>query len=204
MNFLKSITAFIIIVGAVGLLVIVFDWSENRSMTDDKYPWPTETTINSFADCLAADYSVMESYPRQCQTPDGRRFTEDIGNELDLFDFIHLNQPRPNQTVNSPIVINGQARGPWFFEAGFLVELTDETGQILAQGSAEALTDWMTEDFVPFELTLEFDLIKPTTGRLILHRANPSGQPNRDISLNLPLELQPTAIGRPSTETQTD
>lgn len=32
--------------------------------------------ISSFEDCAKAGYPVMESYPRQCQTPDGRNFVE--------------------------------------------------------------------------------------------------------------------------------
>ncbi len=32
-------------------------------------------TINSFSEC-AAKYPVMESYPEQCRTPDGRVFTK--------------------------------------------------------------------------------------------------------------------------------
>jgi len=32
--------------------------------------------INSFDDCARAGYPVMESYPRQCSTPDGRSFVE--------------------------------------------------------------------------------------------------------------------------------
>ena len=35
--------------------------------------------INSFADCEAAGYPILESYPRQCNTPSGKHFVEDIG-----------------------------------------------------------------------------------------------------------------------------
>ncbi|NQU87904.1 MAG: hypothetical protein HQ541_19315, partial [Mariniphaga sp.] len=53
--------------------------------------------INSFEECVSADYPVMESYPRQCKTLDGRSFTEDIGDELEKIDLIRVNNPRPNQ-----------------------------------------------------------------------------------------------------------
>ena len=33
------------------------------------------TSINSYQDCVAAGYPIMESYPEQCATPDGRTFT---------------------------------------------------------------------------------------------------------------------------------
>ena len=32
--------------------------------------------VNSFEECVEAGYSVAESYPRQCATPDGRSFVE--------------------------------------------------------------------------------------------------------------------------------
>ncbi|MBN2517462.1 MAG: hypothetical protein JXB14_01315 [Candidatus Altiarchaeota archaeon] len=34
--------------------------------------------VNSFGECVAAGYPVMESYPRQCRTPDGRTFIEEV------------------------------------------------------------------------------------------------------------------------------
>lgn len=40
-----------------------------------------QKNIQSFADCVAAGYPVMESYPRQCRTPDGRNFVEQIQNQ---------------------------------------------------------------------------------------------------------------------------
>lgn len=36
--------------------------------------------INSFDDC-AKKYPVMESYPAQCNTPDGRHFVQEVGKE---------------------------------------------------------------------------------------------------------------------------
>lgn len=31
-------------------------------------------TLNSFEDCVQAGYSIQESYPEVCVTPDGQRF----------------------------------------------------------------------------------------------------------------------------------
>lgn len=36
------------------------------------------STINSFDKCAEAGYPVLESYPRQCKTPDGRTFVEEV------------------------------------------------------------------------------------------------------------------------------
>ena len=41
---------------------------------------PIEATIESFEECVAAGNPVMESYPRQCRTDDGKNFVEVIGN----------------------------------------------------------------------------------------------------------------------------
>jgi len=143
--------------------------------------------INNFDDCVAAGYPMAESYPRQCRTKNGLLFTEDVGNELEKTDLIRIDSPRPNQTVSSPLTVRGEARGYWFFEASFPVELLNEDNNVIAQGIATAKNDWMTEDFVPFEAVLEFK--KPSTkqGTLVLKKDNPSGLPENDDRLYLPL-----------------
>ena len=45
---------------------------------------PIESTIESFDDCVAAGNPVMESYPRQCRTDDGRNFVEEIDSQITL------------------------------------------------------------------------------------------------------------------------
>jgi peptidylprolyl isomerase len=145
-------------------------------------------SINSFEECVAAGNPVMESYPRQCRTEDGRLFVEDIGNELEKADLITIDNPRPNQEIESPLAVRGEARGYWFFEASFPVILTDWDGMIIAQGIAQAQDDWMTEDFVPFEATLEFEVPDYNNkGTLILKKDNPSGLPENDDALEIPI-----------------
>jgi hypothetical protein len=48
---------------------------------DIGYEKAVNTTIDSFEECAAAGYPIMESYPEQCMTPDGRSFTRDISND---------------------------------------------------------------------------------------------------------------------------
>ncbi len=105
-------------------------------------------------------------------------------------DLIVLNQPRPNDDIRSPLTITGMARGNWFFEASFPIVLVDWDGRIIAQHYATAQGEWMTEDFVPFTSTLEFE--RPDTrvsnrGALILQRDNPSGLPENDDALEIPI-----------------
>lgn len=152
--------------------------------------------ITNFEECAAAGNPIGESYPRQCWYG-GRTFVENIGNELEKADLIRVYSPRPNQAIRSPLTITGEARGYWFFEASFPVVLTDGDGLIMAQGIATAQIDpatgeinWMTTDFVPFEAELAFTVDKnalSNKGTLILHKDNPSGLPEHDDALEIPL-----------------
>jgi len=143
--------------------------------------------VSNFDECAALGNPILESYPAQCLTPDGRTFVQDIGNELEKMDLIKINSPRPNQVVSSPLRIEGFARGYWFFEADFPVKLYDADNNLIASGIAQAQGEWMTEDFVPFVANLEFE--KPLTekGNLILEKDNPSGLPEHDDYLRVPL-----------------
>src|SRR3989344_3148362 len=69
--------------------------------------------VSNFDECISVDYPVSESYPHQCRDFTGEIFTENIGNELEKIDLIKVSQPRPNQEISSPLVIEGEARGYW-------------------------------------------------------------------------------------------
>ena len=116
--------------------------------------------------------------------------TRIIIDELDKSNLIRLDNPRPNQIIQSPLTIKGEARGYWFFEASFPVILTNWDGLIIAQGIATAKGEWMTTEFVPFEATLQFIVDRNTysnRGFLILRKDNPSGLPEHDDALEIPI-----------------
>lgn len=144
-------------------------------------------SVANFQECVEAGNPVTESYPRQCRAR-GQIFTEDIGNELEKSDLIKLETPRPNQSVKSPLTVKGQARGIWFFEGSFPIILTDWDGLIIGQGIAVAQGEWMTEEFVPFAAVIEFEAPKyKNNGTLILQKDNPSGLPEHDDALEIPV-----------------
>jgi hypothetical protein len=68
--------------------------------------------------------------------------------------------------------------------------VTDEYGYILGAGRARAQGDWMTEDFVPFTATVTFDPGYETYGYIVLERDNPSGLPEYDDALWLPVRFE--------------
>jgi len=112
-------------------------------------------------------------------------------------DLIELYYPAPASYISSPLTVTGQARGNWYFEADFPVVLVNWDGLIIAQGIAQAKVDpshedgagWMTEEFVPFTATLEFtaDISVSNRGALILKKDNPSGLPEYDDALEIPV-----------------
>lgn len=99
---------------------------------------------------------------------------------------VHLLHPASNALVASPMVVDGEARGTWYFEGSFPVILTNWDGLIIAQGHAKAQNSWMTPDFVPFTTTLTFPRQKSgSKGYLILKKDNPSGLPQNDAAVEI-------------------
>ena len=102
-------------------------------------------------------------------------------------DLIMVESPRAYEEVSSPLVAKGKARGTWFFEASFPVRLFDGNGKELAVLPAQAKTDWMTTDFVDFEVELNFPTTATKNGYLVFQKDNPSGLPEHDNELRVPV-----------------
>lgn len=106
-------------------------------------------------------------------------------------DLIIVGSPVPNQSLSSPSVISGKARGYWFFEASFPIELRDMKGNVLETIVAQAQGEWMTTDFVPFTASLIFTKpASPMPAVLVFKKDNPSGLPENDDSIEIPVTIQ--------------
>ena len=151
----------------------VFDWQKAKLVTD-------------FDSCARFGFRVMESYPEQCAAG-GKTYRRDIGNVMDKIDLILITRPRPGDTVSSPLAVEGEARGMWFFEASFPVFILDANGNELGVVPADAQGEWMTESFVPFRAVLEFRASPTERGTLLLKKDNPSGLPEHDDELRVPV-----------------
>ena len=150
---------------------------------------PPKTTVSSFEECVAGGNPVQESYPRRCSA-NGKTFTEDIGNALDKQELIRLESPLPNQLVESPLKIKGEARGRWFFEASFPVKIVDSGGKILGTAISSTTSEWTTDNFVPFTADLTFENSTTEKGKLILEKDNPSGLAENADSLEIPIKFK--------------
>ena len=106
-------------------------------------------------------------------------------------DIIVVDTPLKDMTISSPFVVSGKARGYWFFEASFPIELRDMQGNILETIIAQADGDWMTTEFVQFTASLIFTKPSvPISAVLVFKKDNTSGLPENDDSIEIPVTIQ--------------
>ncbi|MDP3794962.1 MAG: Gmad2 immunoglobulin-like domain-containing protein [bacterium] len=151
------------------------------------FDWQKVRAADSFERCAALGFPVAESYPRQCQAGD-KLFVEEVGSPLETAQ-IRVIVPVSGERIESPLLVSGQARGPWYFEASFPVRLFDGNGRELAVEPAQAQGEWMTIEFVPFTVILNFSAPATETGTLILEKDNPSGLPEHADSVSIPIRF---------------
>jgi len=168
------------------VLSVWFLFNQNKTIA------PAE--ILSFKDCENAGFPILESYPRQCSAPNGKIFVEELLEKITYInssnDLISVELPFPDAVTGKEFSVIGKARGTWFFEASFPIYVLDENGDSLAVAVAQAQSDWMTEDFVPFRADIKVpeSYIGPAT--LILKKDNPSGLPEHDASISFIINIQ--------------
>jgi ABC-type cobalt transport system substrate-binding protein len=105
-------------------------------------------------------------------------------------DIIQVELPYPGAVTGKEFTIIGKARGYWFFEASFPVELRSMDGNILGGGVATAVGDWMTEDFVPFTAEMQTPSAFIGPAILILKKDNPSGESQNEASVSFPITIE--------------
>jgi len=138
---------------------------------------------------------VIRSLSATFNTPsESSSVPDDVQAQIDaVADRIRVTSPEPGSSVTNPITFSGEAVGPWYFEASFPVMVVNWDGLIIGEGIAEAKGAWMTEDFVPFSGTIEYERnsnAPSNRGTLIFHKSNPSGLPENDAALEIPIQLE--------------
>ena len=102
---------------------------------------------------------------------------------------IRILSPLPGSIVPPNFALTGEARGPWFFEASFPIEIVDPNGTRILMMPVQAGAEWMTTEFVPFSTQVSVPGYRgPAT--LILHRDNASGLPEHDARVSFPIIIQ--------------
>jgi hypothetical protein len=176
---------------AVGGAVYALFFMPKNNMLDVLVDTDPKVIISSFAECIEAGLPVMESYPRQCAVG-GKTFVEEVPSITYInasADKILIETPEPAAIVEQTLDVTGSARGNWFFEASFPIEVLDMSSNVLTTTIAQAQADWMTENFVPFlaSISIPSDYTGPAI--IVLRRNNVSGLPEYDASASFPVMI---------------
>jgi len=157
----KTTISMLIIIALLILIALIFDWGRRGS------------EVSNMNTNIFATGTVEQNSSSTSEMP------------------ISVDNIKDNQTVSNPINIQGKARGSWFFEATFPIQLVDASGNIITTTQARAETDWATTSFVNFSATLEYNN-STSTGRalIVLSNDNPSGDPARSQSIFIPVILK--------------
>jgi hypothetical protein len=183
--------------GGVILLGLVI-WTGISYYTKDLERFPTDhvpvPTISSFNDCLNAGLPIMESYPRQCKTPDGRTFAEELPPTKPTYinatsGVISVTTPTPDSVTGKEFEVHGVARG-WYFEGSFPVVVLDKDGKSLVVTPAQAQGDWMTSSPVPFIAKIKVPNTYIGKATILLKKDNPSGLSEHDASMSFPIIIE--------------
>lgn len=105
-------------------------------------------------------------------------------------DLIVVQSVKPHQEIISPMIVEGMARGLWFFEASFPIRVFDAEGELLGVAVAQAQGEWMTKEFVPFRAYVDFRPSKSKEGVMVFEKDNPSGLPENADELRIPITFR--------------
>lgn len=133
------------------------------------------------------DVDSPTNTPVATSTPTGATSTPPTSTSTTM---IRVVTPIPNALVKSPVIVSGEARGNWYFEASFPVKILDAEGRQLGIVPAQAQGEWMTTNFVPFSVSLSFTTSTTDTGTLVLEKDNPSGLPEHAAEVRIPVRFR--------------
>lgn len=102
---------------------------------------------------------------------------------------ISLSNVSDGDTIDRVMTIEGEAKGPWYFEADFPVVAKDTSGNTIDTFIATAQSNWMTTNFVPFEVDIDLSGYSGNTAILEFQKDNPSGESQNDDSYSIQVNL---------------
>ena len=105
-------------------------------------------------------------------------------------DTIVVTAPLPGAKVGHTFSVTGKARGGWYFEASFPLNVLASDDSLLKEMPVQADGNWMTADFVPFEGTVTLPATYHGAATLVLKKDNPSGLPENEASISIPIIVE--------------
>lgn len=107
-----------------------------------------------------------------------------------LHERVSVSTPKANATVGKKFSITGKAPGNWFFEASAPYMVQTPQGDKVAQGTLQTIGDWMTTELVDFKADVSITGSYTGPAVLVLMKDNPSGMPENEDSLEIPITIQ--------------
>ena len=167
---MRKSTITIIVVGAIAtIFLIVMRLSTPDTNTTTSSQTPTIiTTVSSVID-------LEKQYPQY----------KKITDELYLF------APQSNEMIASPQNVAGWLDNSWAFEGNFVISLFDGNNKEIYRGPA-SMPDWMTPGLSGFTALMKFNSPTTPTGTLRIENDNPSGLPEHDKHIDIPVQFATT------------
>lgn len=146
----------------------------------------TAAKVIDFTSCTQNGFPISGSYPRRCQTPDGRTYVEEVTplpssvlpslvtptnilpTENEEANII-VTEPKPHETVQRTFAVSGKAR---VFENVLHYQVTDDKGAVLAEGSTEAQSPDVGQ-YGPFAIRVILTETTAKTGKLEVFSLSP-------------------------------
>jgi hypothetical protein len=113
--------------------------------------------------------------------------TDNPNSTKPLSDRVVVTAPQAKEHVGHTFTVAGVAPGPWFFEAQFPTQVRDTSGTIVGRATAMAQGSWQTEKLVTFTASMQIDATFHGDAKLILMKDNPSGLPEHDDAVEIPI-----------------
>lgn len=103
-------------------------------------------------------------------------------------DKIIITTPAKDAIITNPVTISGRARGTWFFEGSFPVEIYDEKNKLLASGKARSIPEsenvkWATNGYFDFKGEIRFDRPSINSGYILFRKDDAAGSPGGEKKL---------------------
>lgn len=185
------------LLGVIGLMVIIALVLQLNGISSKNKQAQIVGSDRDIHGCIgSAGYSWCElkqkclrAWEEKCETESSPVVLADSELPISANSEIIVLSPKQNELVTSPLKIEGQAKGNWFFEASMPVKLFSGDNQLITAASTQALDDWMTEKPVRFSSNLEFST-NATSGYLVIAKDNPSGLPQNDGLIKIPVRFK--------------
>jgi hypothetical protein len=154
-----------------------------------KTTWP-DTSLGCPEEGMAYAQVTVDGYRIVLVAPDTQTHRVHTGGEGAVYCvMIVVDKPQPMQLLADGFEVSGKARGFWYFEASFPTEVLDVHGQPLGNHYAEAQGEWMVNTLVPFKGILKFREPQGMEGTVVFHNDNPSGLPENDENVRIPVRF---------------